>query len=184
MKSLKDQLLKAGLTDKQSVRNLNKQQAKQAKKPKAARQAASDSAKQAEQALAAKAQRDKELNMQRHLASEQKAVQAQIRQLIQTSKIARAKPGAEEQEQLAYHFSYAGKIKKLYVTAEQQSQLGKKQIAIVAVNGDQFELVPKIVADKIAQRDASVIVDTADSEETAVEDDPYADYKIPDDLMW
>jgi uncharacterized protein YaiL (DUF2058 family) len=46
-------------------------------------------------------------------------------------------------------------------------------------------VVPKAVADKIHQRDARyVIVSNTVSAETAAEDDPYADYKIPDDLMW
>ncbi|MEM7359727.1 MAG: DUF2058 domain-containing protein [Pseudomonadota bacterium] len=184
MKSLQDQLLKAWLTDKQSVRKLNKQQQKQAKKPKSERQTASDSAKQAEQARAAKAERDRELNKQRHQANEQKAIQAQIRQLIQSSKLERPANTAADQEPLTYHFNYAGKIKKLYVTDEQQAQLSKQQIAIVALSDEQFELVPKVVASKIAQRDASAVVALGSAEEPVDEEDPYADYAIPDDLMW
>ncbi|WP_210450506.1 DUF2058 family protein, partial [Pantoea ananatis] len=42
-----------------------------------------------------------------------------------------------------------------------------------------------VVADKIAQRDAeSIVLNSALSQEEQDEDDPYADFKIPDDLMW
>ena len=41
------------------------------------------------------------------------------------------------------------------------------------------------VADKIAQRDASsIVLHSALSAEEQDEDDPYADFKVPDDLMW
>ena len=40
-------------------------------------------------------------------------------------------------------------------------------------------------AQKIAQRDPQVVVVLNQYEPTPVdEDDPYADYQIPDDLMW
>ena len=47
--------------------------------------------------------------------------------------------------------------------------------------------MPKAVAEKIAQRDAKLILvhNTGSTAANAVaEEDPYADYKIPDDLMW
>ncbi|MBD4641712.1 DUF2058 family protein, partial [Xanthomonas citri pv. citri] len=45
--------------------------------------------------------------------------------------------------------------------------------------------IPAVVADKIAQRDAdSIVLNSALSQEEQDEDDPYADFKIPDDLMW
>jgi uncharacterized protein YaiL (DUF2058 family) len=52
--------------------------------------------------------------------------------------------------------------------------------------GDGYELVRRQIAEKIAQRDATcILVQNAGSTETAAaEDDPYADFKIPDDLMW
>ncbi|NVP03123.1 DUF2058 family protein, partial [Photobacterium damselae subsp. damselae] len=47
------------------------------------------------------------------------------------------------------------------------------------------ELIPAVVADKIAQRDQESIVVNNTVDETVVdEDDPYADFVIPDDLMW
>jgi uncharacterized protein len=48
-----------------------------------------------------------------------------------------------------------------------------------------YELLPAAAAEKIMQRDALVIVLLNRNEQAAVdEDDPYASYQIPDDLMW
>lgn len=48
-----------------------------------------------------------------------------------------------------------------------------------------YELVPLKVAEKIRELDASVVIALHVPEKKPVaEDDPYADYQIPDDLMW
>jgi len=49
----------------------------------------------------------------------------------------------------------------------------------------EYVIIPASVADKIAQRDAdSIVLNSALSQEAQDEDDPYADFKVPDDLMW
>lgn len=71
-----------------------------------------------------------------------------------------------------------------------QAQLinGRLAIARLFINasGDcEYAIIPAVVADKIAQRDAdSIVLNSALSQEEQDEDDPYADFKIPDDLMW
>ncbi len=177
MSSLKDQLFTAGLTDKQSVKNARKK--KQAKIPKKQRGALSDSAKLAEQIRLEKAQRDKELNRQRQQKIEKKALLAQVKQLVESSKIER------DDADIAYSFTFDKKVKKLYVSVEQQRQLARGQVNIIALTGESFELVPNVVAQKIAQRDASYIVQNlAKATDESEQDDPYADYQIPDDLIW
>ena len=177
MSSLKDQLLAAGLTDKQSVRNARKK--KQAKIPKKQRGGLSDSAKLAEQTRLEKAQQDKKLNRERQLESEKKAEFAQIKQLVTGSKIDR------KNADIAYSFTHGKKIKKLTVSADQQKQLARGQICIVVLSNESFELVPKIVAEKIIQRDASYVIQNLDKQlDQTTTDDPYADYQIPDDLVW
>ena len=177
MKSLRDQLLTAGLTDKKSVKNVRKQ--KQNKKPKKARGGASEITRQVNQAQRDKANRDKGLNRLRQLEVEKKAHIAQIQQLIDTSKIDRT------EGEVSFHFAIDGKVKSIHVTTEQQKQLARNQIAIVISGVDQVELVPRVVAEKIAQRDTSRVI-TNKTEETgrSAEDDPYAGYQIPDDLVW
>ncbi len=71
-----------------------------------------------------------------------------------------------------------------------QTQLinGRLAIARLVINNSgecEYAIIPASVADKIAQRDAdSIIVNSALSQEEQDEDDPYADFKVPDDLMW
>lgn len=179
MKSLRDQLLTAGLADEKSAKNVRKKKQKQIKKPKKERGAVPEITRQVEQARRDKATQDKELNRLQQLELEKKAHLAQIQQLIDTSKIDRAECD------VAYHFIMGGKVKSIHVTSEQQKQLARNQIAIVIYAGDHVELVPRIVAEKIAQRDVSrVIENKTEQPTTPAEDDPYADYQIPDDLVW
>ena len=45
--------------------------------------------------------------------------------------------------------------------------------------------MPAPVARKIAERDAAAVIELNDSNKSAsAEDDPYADYQVPDDLIW
>jgi len=59
------------------------------------------------------------------------------------------------------------------------------RLAIVAHEGG-FELVPRVIADKIAERapDRVVRVNKAATPVEAGEEDPYKDFKIPDDFDW
>ncbi|MYM63020.1 DUF2058 domain-containing protein [Pseudomaricurvus sp. HS19] len=178
MSSLQDQLLKAGLVDQKKAKALGKEKRKQAKQqPKGHTQ--EDEAKlAARKALEEKSARDRELNQQRQAEADRKAIQAQIQQLISINRIDR------QQGEVAYQFADGKTIKKLYVTDKLQQQLGAGQIAIVRFGGD-YQLIPAAVADKIRQRDESAIVlHNQRSSAVAEEDDPYADYQIPDDLMW
>lgn len=173
--SLQNQLLKAGLTDAKRAKKAHQQ------KLEAGKAAATEIKDQVKQAQQEKIERDKELNRQKKEEAERKAVIAQIKQLIEMNKIDRSKG------ETSYQFTDQNKIKKLYVTDVLLNQLAKGVVAVVRFN-DSYELVPAQVAAKIAQRDAATIVvlnTPAPTTETAVEeDDPYADYKIPDDLMW
>lgn len=71
-----------------------------------------------------------------------------------------------------------------------QAQLisGRLAIARLVIDSsgeNEYAIIPAIVADKIAQRDASsIVLNSALSQEEQDEDDPYADFKVPDDLMW
>ena len=87
--------------------------------------------------------------------------------------------------QTAYQFVDAKKVKKLYINEELQEQLIKGRIAVVKL-GEGYELVPTPVAEKIAQRDETIILvlHVGEIENTdSPEEDPYAEYQIPDDLM-
>ena len=54
---------------------------------------------------------------------------------------------------------------------------------IICLSGA-VELVPRIIADKIAERDPAIVVRVKQASTQVDEDDPYAAFQIPDDLMW
>lgn len=172
--SLKDQLLKSGLADAKKARRAEHEKRQMAKDPNA-----ESAEKLAAKALAEKAERDRELNRRQQEEKDKRAVMAQIRQLIEAHRIART--GGD----VSYQFTDDKKIKKLYVKAAQQAQLANGQVAIVRL-GEGYELVPTVVAEKIRQRDDSVValLNTRAPATAAEADDPYAAYQIPDDLMW
>jgi len=175
--SLKDQLLKAGLAKKPAAK-----QAKKKKPPQVAkknRNKPSEVQLRTQRAMLNKAKKDKRLNEQRQAEAAAKAKFAQIKQLVDNAKLDR-KDG-----ETPYSFTLKKKVKKIYVTDEQQKQLSRDQIVIISMGNEAFELVPKTVAKKIAERDAKYVVNNTNSEVVASdEDDPYADYQIPDDLTW
>lgn len=187
MASLQDQLLKAGLVDEKKAKKAKKDKRKQNKVAHKSKEQLVDETKlAAQQAKAEKAEKDRELNRQRQQEAEQKAFAAQVKQLIQVNKIDKGKAD------IGYNFEHAGKFKKIYVNAELQNLLSRGRLAIVAFSeADEtvFEVVPVPVAEKIAQRDESSVILINNKEDTSTtitseEEDWYADYEIPDDLMW
>lgn len=174
--SLQDQLLKAGLIDAKQAKK-----AKTGKPPKKKKKGQqpqlSESARAAREAQAQKAARDRELEQQRKADAERKARQAQVRQLIEQHRLDRE--GAD----IDYHFTDDSKVVRIAVTAAQQAQLVKGKLDIVRLGGS-YELVPTDVAARIAERDAGCVMPRNTSDESSDPDDPYADFKVPDDLMW
>ncbi|MCP4430396.1 MAG: DUF2058 domain-containing protein [Gammaproteobacteria bacterium] len=183
MASLQDQLLKAGLVDKNKANKVKKEKQKKANANRRGGGEAGDQIKQAAQLeQSKKVERDRELNKQKQAEANRKAVQAQIRQLVQINRIDR------EGGELAYSFVDRGKVKNLYIDEHLQKQLSLGRLAIVSITTKGklgYELVPTGIAEKIAERDSSYVVQILKSEEAETEDDdPYAAYQIPDDLMW
>lgn len=180
-KSLQEQLMKAGLVDKKKANKLKAEKLQHKQKVKKGKAVAEDTSErqlELQRQRDEKAARDRELNKQREEEAQKKAVQAQIRQLIEANRLPR------EDGELAYNFKDQKIIKKLYVSDKMHVELTKGRLAIVKLD-EQYELVPERVADKIRQRDESYILVCNDRQEPEMdEDDPYADFKIPDDLMW
>ena len=84
---------------------------------------------------------------------------------------------------MAYSFTDGRLIKSIQVTQSQLKQLSNGRLCIISLDGA-YELIPTLVAEKIQKRDESVQILSNQSTETPEEDDPYADYRVPDDLMW
>ncbi|MBL4867146.1 MAG: DUF2058 domain-containing protein [Pseudomonadales bacterium] len=184
-KSIQDQLLESGLVNKKKSNKAkadkHKQQTKKNKQRKSKVVTGDESKELVRQRKEEKKKTDAELNRQRELIAENKAVQSQIIQLIEMNTISR------NEGDIAFNFTDDKKIKKIYVTSTLQDQLSRGRLAIVSVGDEEkrYEIVPVGVAEKIKIRDDSCIAFISDTlAEESGEDDPYSDYKIPDDLMW
>jgi hypothetical protein len=182
MASLQDQLLKAGLVNKNRANKAKKEKQKKAKAARGSGAVISNevsAAAQREQAK--KIERDRQLNLQKQKESSLKAVAAQIIQLVEMNRL------DTSDGDIGYSFVYDNKVKKIILNEELKNQLVAGRLAIVTIVKNQlrkFEIVPAPVAEKIAQRDESCIVQLNEKIGAEGEDDAYADYKIPDDLMW
>ena len=181
MASLQDQLLKAGLIDTKKVKQAKKEKRKETNVARRSSEEVVDEVKQsAEQARLAKVERDRELNRQRDLELQQKAIAAQIKQLIENHR----QPKGAGNGDVEYNFTDGKLIKKMRVSPLVLEQIARGLLGVVKL-GDGYEVVPRIVADKIAQRDEKfVVVANTKADNKVNEDDPYKDYVIPDDLMW
>lgn len=89
-------------------------------------------------------------------------------------------PAAE----IARHFEYGGKIKRIYVTAEQLPLLNAGELGVAQMDG-RYLLVPAAVlleAEAIFPAAVALKVDPS----AGPSDDPYSDpsYQVPDDLVW
>lgn len=178
MTSLQDQLLKAGLVDSKKAKQVDKEKRKQKKVAKKSAQPVVDETKAAaEKARAEKVARDRALNAEREAGAQRKAIAAQIRQMVDGNK----QPKGDGD--IAYNFTFDRRIKTIHVTEKIRDHLAHGRLVIVAQD-DRFELVPRVIADKIAERDAAMVVPPPEQSGEPDEDDPYAEFQIPDDLMW
>lgn len=175
--ALQAQLLKAGLVD-----------AKQAKKASKQSQHAKKTGQDQQQQLKAEialAQQDKqakdhELNQIRQQQLEEKTLKANIVQMIQQYRI------TDSNGDIAYQFIDASKIKKLYVNQAVYNAVVNGSLCIAKIEQDHYAFIPKALAERIEQRMSGYIlgIQQQQVDQSTQEEDPYAAYVIPDDLMW
>ena len=181
MKSLAEQLLKAGLVDDKKAKAVKKEKYVEQKHARKHKVETVDEARiAAEQARQQKLERDRELNRQRQQEVEQRAILAQVRQLIDSNKVARG------QGDIGYNFTHQGKVKTLYLTSKLRQQLVLGNLSIVTLD-ERYELVPTGVASKIRERNGEAVVldnSALQASTHSDEEDPYAAFVVPDDLMW
>ena len=178
MASLQDQFLKAGLVDKNKAKLVHQDKLKQKKVERKTGNESVDASRLAALEVQRKnAERARELNAQRDAAAKQKAVFAQIVQLVQNN---RQSKGAGD---IAYYYTHGIKSDKIYVSAAVQTHLIAGRLVIVCLDG-KTELLPRIIADKIAERDAALVVRVKKPTTEIDADDPYAAFQIPDDFTW
>jgi len=176
--AFQDQFVKAGLVDKNKLNKVKRVKHKNTKQ-QGKNQAVDKNKQRVQQALLEKTEHDRELNRQKEDKAQHKAIAAQIKQLIQLNRLEYG------EGDIGFKFSDNNVIKTLYVPEPIQQQLSDGRLAIVRID-TQYAVVPRVVADKIRLRDAGCILLCHDQKADTQSDDDgsYANYKIPDDLMW
>ena len=178
---LQEQLLKAGLVKKSKVAEVARLQnkARHAKGPTGPDEVRLE----AERARIEKIERDRALEAERKAQARVAELRAQARQIIADKKL----PVLGESE---YRFTADGAIRTLLVNEELRRMLASGAVVIVRL-GERYELLPRAAAEKVRERDADMIVldhgqaGGGGSEAATSEDDAYyAQFQVPDDLVW
>ena len=183
MASLQDQLLGAGLINKKKAKRIKAEKHQAVKKSRQnSTELTNEAAELAEKSREEQRRRSQELNEKHQKEVEQKAIAAQIHQIIEMNSIEKSK----DENTVAYNFTDANKIKTLHISQQNHDLISNGKIAI-AKSSATYHLIPIAAANKIKERDSSSIIllnDMSSDEDKSTDDDPYAEYQIPDDLMW
>lgn len=157
-----------------------------AKKPRGPRPP--DKAASSEEFDLARAYAARNAQEQRERAEAERLAQEQAR----LKREARAKLNAfltgktlnDEAAEIARHFEYGGKIKRVYVTESQLKALNAGELGVVQQNGRYLLVTAETLseAEKIFAQAVALKIDPG----APTEDDPYSDpaYQVPDDLVW
>ncbi|MFW1952090.1 DUF2058 domain-containing protein [Acinetobacter beijerinckii] len=175
--ALQAQLLKAGLVDNKKAKKLTKQAQHEQ------RTGHNDDAQikaEIERAKQEKLAKDQALDSEKQRILEQKALKASIIQMIKQHKV------GQTEGDVAYQFIDENKIKKVYINQQIYNALVSGSL-VIAKDQESYAFLPKALADKIDQKMQGFVLinkNTEKNDQATDEQDPYAAYVIPDDLMW
>lgn len=174
--ALQAQLLKAGLVDNKKAKKLTKQAHHEQRIGQSNEAEIKANIEKAQQEKLAK---DQALNLEKQQQLEEKALKASIIQMIKHHKISNTDGDS------VYQFIDESKIKKVYISQQVYNALVSGSL-VIAKDQNQYAYLPKALAEKIDQKmEGFILLNNAESnEQTTDEEDPYAAYVIPDDLMW
>ncbi len=178
--SLQEQLLKAGLVKKSKVDQVAREQnkARHAKGPVAP----NEIQREAERVRAEKVERDRALAAERKAQAQVAELRAQARQIIEDKKV----PRTGESE---YRFSADGVIRSVLVNEDLRKKLSAGELVIARID-DRYELLPRMAAEKVRERaPAMIVLDHGQAADTPSSNNPdddayYAQFQVPDDLVW
>ena len=134
-------------------------------------------------AYAIRAQKEKDERIQAEQAKQEEArlrreARAKLEELIKDKGL--NDPNAD----IARHFPYGGKIKRIYVNAEQLKALNAGELGVLQQNGRYLLVTAELLAqaEAIFAQAVALKVDP----NAPADADPYADpqYQVPDDLVW
>ncbi|WP_305804902.1 DUF2058 family protein [Stenotrophomonas sp. YIM B06876] len=134
-------------------------------------------------AYAIRAQREKDERLEAERLKQEEArlrreARARLDELIKDKGL--NDPAAE----IARHFPYGGKIKRIYVNAEQLKALNAGELGVLQQNGRYLLVSAELLAQAEAVFAQAVALKVDPN--ASAEEDPYADpqYRVPDDLVW
>ncbi|RNF85324.1 DUF2058 domain-containing protein [Montanilutibacter psychrotolerans] len=134
-------------------------------------------------AYAIRAQREKDERIKAEQAKQEEArlrreARAKVTELVKGQGLNVA------DAEIARHFPYGGKIKRVYVTAEQLKALNAGELGVLQMDG-RYVLVTAELLAQVEAVFAPAVALKVDPNAPASED-PYADpqYQVPDDLVW
>lgn len=134
-------------------------------------------------AYAIRAQREKDERIE---AERQKQEEARLRREAKAKldELLKDKALNIADADIARHFPYGGKIKRIYVTADQLKALNAGQLGVLQQNGRYLLVTAELLAEAEAIFAPAVALKI--DPDAPIEDDPYADpmYQVPDDLVW
>ena len=173
--ALQAQLLKAGLVDSKKAKQLSKQS-------QHARRTGDPSDTEVKKALAdaqaKKLEKDQKLNQEKQRVIEEKTLRANIIQMIKQHQI------TNTTGDITYQFIDQSKVKKIYISQNLYDQIVAGHVVIARLE-ESYALLPRPLADRIdSKMQGFMVVSNTKSQDEVAEDDPYAAYVIPDDLMW
>ena len=170
--------MKSGLANKKQEVRARKAKNTREKMQRKGHEVIDEAKALAKQADEAKLARDRELNRTRTEENERRAVAAQVRQIVELNRVA-------ERGESEFRYTEGSTIRTLMVREPQRRALVAGSLAIVALDG-RHDIVPRQAAEKIAERapEAVVLCHERSAEEDARDEDEYAGYEVPDDLMW
>ncbi|WP_343594916.1 DUF2058 domain-containing protein [Acinetobacter sp.] len=174
--ALQAQLLKSGLVDNKKAKKLSKQ-AQHEQRTGQSNQA--DLKASIEQSQLEKQTKDQQLNAEKQRQLEEKTLKANIIQMIGQHKI------RDVDGDIIYQFIDENKVKKVYLNQQVYNALVKGTL-VIAKENEQYAYLPQALAERIDQKMEGFILwnKSEDNQQSTDEEDPYAAYVIPDDLMW
>lgn len=195
--SLKDQLMKLGFTSapREESRPRKPQQGKpqqgkpqQGKSPQGNKPAGAGRPRQEgdidlAKAFAIRAQKEKDERIAAERQRQEEARQRREAKAKLTEFLTRVRRNDDAAE-IARHFEYGGKIRRIHVTADQLRALNAGELAVVQMAG-RYHLVSVAdgqEAERISPGALALCVDP----NAPPQDDVYADpkFQVPDDLVW
>ena len=134
-------------------------------------------------AYAIRAQREKEERIE---AERLKQEEARVRREAKAkfAELVKDKGLNDPAADIARHFAYGNKIKRIYVNEAQLKQLNAGELGVVQLDGRYMLVTTELLAqaESIFPQAVALKVDP----NATTEEDPYADpqYQVPDDLVW